>query len=130
MESVVAAVASVPGGSAVGRQLLEPLTQQTELLRQAVEQQQRIQAQLVERAFAPVDAIFDLLENTGAMMREQAEALHQAAQGVERAAEVTRMQAELFEGATRAARLPSDAVRSVAGAGAAAPRRARAAKRK
>ena len=97
--------------------LLAPMRRQTELLEQALEQLQEIQRDVVDRAFKPVDAMFDLLERSGAMMREQADALEQAAQALERAAGLIRLQAELFETSTRTARKPADVLKSAAGSG-------------
>jgi hypothetical protein len=114
MQSVVSALTGV-GRSDVLRPLLGPLQRQAELVERVLEQQQRIQGQLVDRAFEPVDAIFDVLERSGAMMRAQAEALEQAAQAVEHAAGLMRTQAELFEAATKTARAPADLVRGAAG---------------
>jgi hypothetical protein len=116
MQSVVSAITSA-GRSEALKPLLGPLQRQAELLERVLEQQQRIQGQLVDRAFEPVDAIFDILERSGAMMRAQAEALEQAAQAVEQAAGLMRTQAELFEAATKTARAPADIVRGAAGGG-------------
>jgi hypothetical protein len=117
MQSVISAVGSAAGRSDAARQLLAPMRRQAELLEQALEQQQKIQRDVVDRAFKPVDAMFDLLERSGSMMREQAEALEQAAQAVERAAGLIRLQAELFETATRTVRKPADVLKSAAGSG-------------
>jgi uncharacterized protein (DUF885 family) len=117
MQSVISAVGSAAGGSDAARQLLAPMRRQTQLLEQALEQLQELQRDVVAQAFKPVDAMFDLLERSGSMMREQAEALEQAAQAVERAAGLMRLQAELFETSTRTARTPTDVLKSAAGSG-------------
>jgi hypothetical protein len=70
----------------------------------------------VQRAFAPLDAIFDLLEGSGAAMRSQAEAVEDAARSLERVASLMKTQAELFERTVGAMRQPSKAVKSLAGA--------------
>jgi hypothetical protein len=114
MGAVVSVITSA-GRSDALRPLLGPLQHQAELIERVLEQQRHIQGQLVDRAFEPVDAIFDLLERSGAMMRAQAEALEQAAQAVEQAAGLMRTQAELFEAATKTARAPADLVRGAAG---------------
>jgi hypothetical protein len=114
MGAVVSAITSA-GRSEALRPLLGPLQHQAELIERVLEQQRQIQGQLVDRAFEPVDAIFDLLERSGAMMRAQAEALQQAAQAVDQAAGLMRTQAELFEAATKTARAPADLVRGAAG---------------
>ena len=79
------------------------------------EQLQEIQRDAVNRAFKPVDAMFDLLARSGAMLREQADALDQAAQALERAAGLIRLQAELFETSTQTVRKPADVLKSAAG---------------
>ena len=117
MRSVISVVDSAVGGSDMARRLLVPMRRQTELLEKAFVRQQEIQRDMVARAFKPVDAMFDLLERSGSMMREQAEALEQAAQAVDRAAGLIRLQAELFETATRTARKPTDVLKSAAGSG-------------
>jgi hypothetical protein len=115
VEGVVGAVSGAAGRSDAAKALLGPLQRQAELFQQLVERQQGLQRELLDRAFEPYDAIFDLLEGSGAMMREQAEALEQAAAAVERAAGLMRRQAELFGTATRTARLPGDVLRQAAG---------------
>jgi hypothetical protein len=65
--------------------------------------------------FAPFDAIFDLLEQSGATFRQQAEALEQAARALEDTAVLMKAQAEIFERGVRAIREPADLARSVAG---------------
>jgi methyl-accepting chemotaxis protein len=117
MQSVISAVGSAAGRSDAARQMLAPMERQVELLEQALEHQQKIQRDLVDRAFKPVDAMFDLLERSGSMMHEQAEALEQAAQAVERAAGLIRRQAELFETSTRTVRKPAGVLKSAAGSG-------------
>jgi signal transduction histidine kinase len=115
-QSMISAVASAAGRSDAARQLLPPMQRQAEVLQHAVEQQQRFQRAVASRLFEPFDAILDLLEKSGAMVREQAEALEQAAHALERAARVAKLQAELLEGATRSARVPLDVARSAVGA--------------
>jgi hypothetical protein len=78
---------------------------------------------MVERAFAPTDAVFDLLEQSGAAMQRQAEALSESARALEQAAEMIRVQAEVFERTVRAVRGPGEMAKSLAGV----PRRDRSA---
>ena len=52
-----------------------PLQRQAELFRAALDVERRVQRGLVGRAFGPLDAEFDLLEESGAMLRGQAESL-------------------------------------------------------
>jgi hypothetical protein len=87
----------------VPRALIAPMERQVELLQE-----------MVARAFGPSDAIFDLLEESGAAMRRQAEALSASAQALEQAAELMRVQAELFERTVRTVREPAEMAKSVA----------------
>lgn len=107
MQALISAArhADVPHG------LLAPLERQAELLQE-----------IVERAFGPFDAVFDLLEESGGAMRRQAEALSASAQALEQAAELMRVQAEMFERTVRTVRQPTERAKSSAGL---EPRRAR-----
>jgi hypothetical protein len=51
----------------------------------------------IERAFAPFDAVFDLLEQSATALRRQAEALKESARALEHAAEMIEVQAETLE---------------------------------
>ena len=75
MDSVVASAASLGGRAELPRQLLEPMQRQLELVQEVIERERRLQKQLAGHLLAPVDAIFDLLEESGLMLRRQAEAL-------------------------------------------------------
>ena len=70
---------------------------------------------LLARAFAPLDATFELLEQSGAAMRQEAEALEHAAKALEQAAAVMKAQADLYERTIHALRQPSRAVESAIG---------------
>jgi hypothetical protein len=83
--------------------------------RKLLELEQRLQADLAARMFAPVDAIFDLLEQSGAMLEQQAESLQAAARALEESAGVMKAQAELFEKAVTTARRPTEVAKSAAG---------------
>jgi hypothetical protein len=78
MEGVLGSVskAEVPGA------LLEPIQRQL---------------QLVQELLAPVDAAFELLEQTGQSLRHQAEALEAAARALQETAGLMKVQAELYE---------------------------------
>ena len=95
MDSLVASAASVGSRAEIPRQLLEPMQKQVELLQDVVERERRIQRQLAGRVLAPVDAIFDLVEQSGLMLRRQAEALEAAGRALEETAGLVRKQAEL-----------------------------------
>src|SRR3954471_24473158 len=113
--------------SAIPKQLLGPLQRQADLLQDVLERERRLQREVLGRAdaprpggvlgrsFAPFDAVFDLLEQSGTTFRRQAEALEQAAQALEQTAVLMKTQAEIFEAGVRAIREPADLARSVAG---------------
>jgi hypothetical protein len=76
------------------------------------------QAQLVEGALlAPVDAIFDLLEETGTTLRRQAEALEAAGRALEETAALVKAQAELFERTVGVLRQPAELAKKATGRG-------------
>jgi hypothetical protein len=101
--------------SVIPRQLLGPLKRQTELLQDVLERERKLQREVLGHAFAPLDAVFDLLEKSGATIRQQAEALEQAAQALEQTAVLMKAQAELFERGIKTIREPADLARKAAG---------------
>jgi hypothetical protein len=96
-----------------GRELLREMQR---LVESAAERERRIQSDLASYAFAPVDAIFDLLQESAATLRRQAEALEAAGRALEEAAGLMATQAELFERAVGTARRPADLARTASGA--------------
>jgi len=92
-----------------------PLQRQVELVQEVLERERKLQRELMSRALAPVDAVFDLLEQSGAALRKQTEALSESARALEQAAEVVRAQAELYERTVRTLRQPSELVKAAAG---------------
>jgi hypothetical protein len=115
MDSVVASAGSVGGRAELPRQLLEPMQRQLELVQEVIERERRVQKQLAGRVFAPVDALFDLLEQSGLMLREQAEALEAAGRALEETAGLVKSQAELFERTIGALREPAELAKQAAG---------------
>ena len=101
--------------SAIPRQLLVPLKRQTELIQDVLERERKLQREVLGYVFAPLDAVFDLLEQSAGTIRQQAEAIEQAARALEDTAVLMKAQAELFERGVRTAREPADLARSVAG---------------
>jgi hypothetical protein len=85
------------------------------LLHDVVEVEQRLQAELAGRVAAPFDAIFDLLEDSGATLHSQAEALESAGRALEEAARLMKTQAELFERTVGTLRKPGELAKSAAG---------------
>ena len=59
----------------------------------------------------PVDAVFDLLEESGATLRRQAEALEAAGGALEETAGLMKHQAELFERTIGTLRQPAELAR-------------------
>jgi hypothetical protein len=108
MQSLISAA----GRSEVPRALLAPMERQVELLQE-----------MVERAFGPFDAVFDLLEESAAAMRGQAEALGASARALEQAAELMRAQAELFERTVQTVREPAEIAKGIARVDRQRPRR-------
>ena len=85
------------------------------LFRDVLDVERRLQREVVGRALGPSDAAFDLLEESGAALRGQAEALEHAAQALEQTAVLMRTQAELFEATIRTLREPSRRLEAAAG---------------
>jgi hypothetical protein len=74
----------------------------------------RLQKELTGRAFAPVDAVFDVLAETGTTLQRQAEALEAAGRALEETARLVRTQAELFERTVGTLRQPADLAKTIA----------------
>ena len=115
MDSVVASAASVGGHAEIPRQLLEAMQRQLELVQEVIERERTLQKQVAGHLLAPVDVIFDLLEESGVMMRRQADALEAAGRALEETAELVKTQAELMERTIGALRAPAEQVRAAAG---------------
>jgi hypothetical protein len=95
--------------------LLDPLRRQVDLLQQLVDRQQKLQRDIAGHLLAPGDALFDLLEESGAMVARQAEALEAAGAALAETAALMRRQAELFERSVGALRKPMELAKSAAG---------------
>jgi methyl-accepting chemotaxis protein len=115
MESLVSSTASMAGRAEFPRQLAEPMQRQLELMRELVERQQRLQREVATRLTAPVDAVFDLLEDSASMMRAQSEALESAGSALEESARLMKRQAELFERTVVTLRRPSELAKAATG---------------
>ena len=114
MESVASA-ASAAGGADLPRRLVEAMRRQLEIAQDLVERERGLAAELAEALAAPVDAVFDLLEESGATLRGQAEALEAAAAALGDTAALMKRQAELFERTIGALRQPVEIARTAAG---------------
>jgi hypothetical protein len=115
MDSVIASAASAAGRADIPRDLLGAMQRQLELVQEIVERERRLQRELTGRLVAPVDAAFDLLEETGATLRRQAEALEAAGRALEESAGLMKRQAELFERTIGTLRQPADLARAATG---------------
>ena len=115
MDSMVSSAASVAGRSELPRQLLEPMQRQLELVQEIIERERRLQRELTGRVLAPLDAVFDLLEETGTTLRRQAEALEAAGRALEETAGLVQTQAELFERTIATLRQPAELAKAAAG---------------
>jgi hypothetical protein len=116
MESMLSTAASSVGSRVeVPRQLLEPMQRQLELVEELIERQRKFQKEVTGRLVAPFDVIFDLLDQNGAMLRRQAEALDAAGQALEDAARLITIQAELFEKTIGVLRQPTELAKAAAG---------------
>ena len=125
MEAMLASAASVGGRAEIPRQLLEPMQRQVELLQEVIDRERALQRQIAGRLLAPVDAIFDLVEESGQVLRRQAEALEAAGRALEDTARLVQTQAELFDRALGALREPTELAKAAAGLERRAPKRTR-----
>jgi hypothetical protein len=86
-----------------------------QLLHEVVEREERLRKELAGHVAAPFDAIFDLLEESGATMHSQADALESAGRALEEAARLMKTQAELFERTVSTLRKPGELAKAAAG---------------
>jgi methyl-accepting chemotaxis protein len=115
MQSLASTARSAAGRAELPKQLLSPMQRQVELLHEVLELERRLQGEVVGRLLEPVDALFDLLEQSGATFRKQSEALEQASQALEETAKLMKVQAELFETSIKLMREPTELAKSAAG---------------
>jgi hypothetical protein len=115
MDSVIGSATAATGRSQLPRDLLGAMQRQFELAQELVERERWMQRDLVGRLTAPVDAAFDLLEETAHTLRRQAEALEAAGRALEETARLMKRQAELFERTVGTLRQPADRAKALAG---------------
>jgi hypothetical protein len=115
MDSVVTSAASAAGRPDLPRDVLGAMQRQLELVQDLIERERGLQSDLAARLLAPVDAAFDLLEETGATLRRQAEALEAAGRALEETAGLMKGQAELFERTVGTLRQPTKLARDAIG---------------
>jgi len=116
MEAVVASAASASARKDLPGELAGAMQRQLDLVQELIERERRMQGDLAARLLGPVDAMFDLLEQTGATLRGQAEALENAGRALEESAGLMKRQAELFERTIASLRQPTELARSATGA--------------
>jgi hypothetical protein len=117
MQSIAGAAMGAAGRSELPKALLTPMQRQLELLQEVVERERNLQGELLGHLLDPIDAVFDLLEESGKTFRAQADALEEAAAALKQTASLMQAQAEIYDGTIRALREPADLARRVAGAG-------------
>jgi hypothetical protein len=115
MQSIASTARGAAGRTELPKALTGPMQRQLELLQEVVERERRLQADVLGRLLGPVDAVFDLLEESGRTFRAQAEALEEASRALEQTAALMQVQAEVFERAIKALREPAEVMKSVAG---------------
>jgi hypothetical protein len=115
MQSLASSAASVAGRAPIPQQLVAPMQRQLELVEEIIERERRLQQEILTRTLAPFDAVFDLLEQSSAALRRQAEALNESARALQQASEMIETQAELFERTIVTLREPAEVVKAAAG---------------
>ena len=115
MDALVDAAGSVAGRAELPKQLVEPMQRQLELVQEVIERERRLQRELAGRLTAPMDAVFDLFEESAGTLRKQAEALEAAGTALEETARLVQRQADMFERTIVALRGPTDAAKWLAG---------------
>jgi methyl-accepting chemotaxis protein len=114
MESIVSSAAAAASRTELPGDLLRASQRQLELLQEIVDAQQRLQGNVVDGLLGPVEAVFDLLQESGATMRKQAETMESAGRALQETATLMKQQAELFERVVSVVRQPTDIARAAA----------------
>jgi ABC-type transporter Mla subunit MlaD len=115
MESVAKSAASIAGRPQASRQLQAAMRRQLELVTEVLEREQGLRREIAKQLVAPVDAVFDLLEQSGATLRRQAESIEAAGRALEETAALMKDQAELFSRTIGTLRQPAEVARAAAG---------------
>jgi len=111
----VKSLASAAGRPALPRQLLAPMERQVQVIEEILRRERRLQQDIMSKAFAPYDALFDLLEQSAGALHRQAEALQESSRALGQAADLMEAQAAMFERTISALRQPGDLVKRTAG---------------
>jgi hypothetical protein len=115
MDSVAKSAASMAGRQQAPRQLQAAMQRQLELVGEVIQREQGLRRELARQLVAPVDAVFDLLEQSGATLRRQAESIEAAGRALEETAALMKDQAELFSRTIGTLRQPAELTRAAAG---------------
>jgi hypothetical protein len=110
LDAAVSSAAGV-GRAEIPREVLGALRRQLELGEAVLERERRLAGWLA----APVDTVFDLLEETALILRRQSEALESAGRALEETAGLFRRQAEMFERSIGTLRQPAELAKAAAG---------------
>lgn len=115
MESAVSSAASAAGRPDLPRELLGAMQNQMAQMQRVVDRERLQGSELAARILAPIDAVLDLLEEGGATLRREAEALETAGRALQETAGLMKRQAELFEQTIGALREPAELAKVAAG---------------
>jgi hypothetical protein len=115
MEAAVSSAASAAGRPDLPRELLGAMQNQMALMQRVVDRERLQGSELAARILAPLDAVFDLLEEGGATLRREAEALETAGRALQETAGLMKRQAELFEQTIGVLREPAQLAKAAAG---------------
>jgi hypothetical protein len=114
MESIVSSAAAAAGRTEIAGDVVRASQRQLEMLQELVDAQQRLQGNVLGGLLAPVEAVFDLLQESGATLRKQAESMESAGRALQDTSALMKQQAELFERMIGIMRQPTDMARSAA----------------
>lgn len=114
---MISSASSAAGRTDLPKDLLAATQRQVEMIGEVLQRERKLQSDLAGRVLAPVDAVFDLLEETASTLRRQAAALEEAGRALEETAELMGSQAEMFERSIGTLRMPADIAKAAAGTG-------------
>jgi hypothetical protein len=115
MEAVVSSAASAAGRPELPGELVGAMQSQLSQMQRVVDRERLLGSELAGRILGPVDTAFDLLEESGATLRREAETLESAGQALQETARLIKRQAELFEQTIGALREPAELAKAAAG---------------
>jgi hypothetical protein len=115
MESAVSSAASAAGRPDLPRELLGAMQSQMAQMQRVLDRERVQGSELAARILAPIDGVLDLLEEGGATLRREAEALETAGRALQETAGLMKRQAELFEQTIGALREPAELAKAAAG---------------